>query len=47
VDVDAESMQKEAADLLFDYEMQFDDELKRVNHREYLRQTASPSEVRE
>ena len=44
IDVDAESMQKEAADLLFDYEMQYHDELKRVNHREYLRESASPLE---
>lgn len=47
VDVDAESMQREAADLLFDYEMQYHDQLKRVNHREYLREAASPEEVRE
>lgn len=47
VDVDAESMQKEAADLLFDYEMEYHDELKRVNHREYLRESASPTEISE
>lgn len=46
-DIDAESMQKEAADLLFDYEMQYHDELKRVNHREYLRESASPTEIRD
>ncbi len=40
-------MQKEAADLLFDYEMEYHDELKRVNHREYLRESASPTEIRE
>ncbi len=45
VDVDAETMKKEASDLLFDYEMQYHDELKRVNHREYLRDNASPSEM--
>lgn len=40
-------MQKEAADLLFDYEMQYHDELKRINHREYLRETASPTEMKD
>ena len=43
-DVDAEAMQHEAADLLFDYEMEQHDELKRVNHREYLRESGSPLE---
>lgn len=42
IDVDAESMQNEAADLLFDYEMSQHEELKRVNHREYLRESGSP-----
>lgn len=43
-DVDAEAMQHEAADLLFDYETEQHDELKRVNHREYLRESGSPLE---
>ena len=43
-DVDAESMQHEAADLLFDYEMEQHDELKRINHREYLKEAGSPLE---
>lgn len=46
-DVDAESMQREAADLLFDHEMQYHEEMKRINHREYLRNAASPTEIRE
>lgn len=43
-DVDAESMQHEAADLLFDYEEKQHEELRRINHREYLREEGSPLE---
>jgi len=37
-------MQHEAADLLFDYEEKQHEELRRINHREYLREGGSPLE---
>ena len=46
-DVDEELMRKEAAQNLIDFELELHEDLRRINHREHLRNEASPIEVKE
>lgn len=46
-DLDGETMMKDAAKVLLDYELSVHEELNRINHREYLRNEASPVETQQ
>lgn len=45
-DVDAQIMHKDAAQNLLDFELQLHEDLRRINHREHLRNDASPIEIK-